>query len=161
MRTVALQSEWWDSRTAYPEQRRALLELTAVVPDVAPGTLLIVIGSGAWPLDMTFRHAVRYLYEGRAVGHAVDAPEYLNETRYEPVGVRSIPQPVLHRAWREAPTLHGYDAIVAVREDAQGRVRLLEAWPSELPALPPGASYAPRARIRLGPRLRRLAILGR
>jgi len=39
-------------------------------------------------------------------------------------------------------------------------MQLVETWPAELPPLPPGASYAPRMRIRFGPRLRRLAILG-
>jgi hypothetical protein len=159
-RTAALQSEWWDARSAYPDQRRALLELTAAAPDLAPGTLVVVLDSGAWPLDLTFRHAVRYLYEGRAVGHAVGALEYLYETRFEAAGVRSVPRPVLQGPWHEAPTLYPYDAIVALREDARGRMHLLETWPAELPPLAPGASYAPRARLRHGPRLRRLGILG-
>jgi hypothetical protein len=159
MRTAALQADW-DSRSAYPDQRRALLELTSVAPDVAPGSLVVLLGSGAWPLDLTFRHAVRYLYEGRAVGHAVGAPEFLYETRFETTGVRSVPRPVLHGPWRESPTLYSYDAIVALREDARGRLHLLETWPAELPSLPAGATYAPRARLRLGPRLRRLMILG-
>ena len=118
MRTAALQADW-DSRSAYPDQRRALLELTSVAPDVAPGSLVVLLGSGAWPLDLTFRHAVRYLYEGRAVGHAVGAPEFLYETRFETTGVRSVPRPVLHGPWREAPTLFPYDAIVVLREDAR------------------------------------------
>ena len=161
MRTAALQTEWWDRKTAYPDQRRSLLELTAVVPDVAPGTLLIVVGSGTWPLDVTFHHAVRYLYEGRGVGHAIDALEYLYGLRFDASGAQSIPRPVLHRSWRELPTRHAYAAIVAVRENENGRVHLLETWPAELPALPPGATYAPRARIRFGPRLPRLKILER
>jgi hypothetical protein len=159
MRTAALQAEW-DTKSAYPDQQRTLLELTSVAPDVAPGTLVVLLGSGSWPLDLTFRHAVLYLYEGRAVGHAVDAPEFLYETSFEAMGVRSVPQPVLQGPWREPPALYPYDAIVALREDARGRLHLLETWPTELPPLPPGATYAPRVRIRLGPRLRRLTILG-
>jgi len=159
MRTAALQA-YWDSKSGYPDQRRALLELTSVAPDVAPGSLVLLLGSGAWPLDLTFRHAVRYLYEGRAVGHAVGAPEFLYETRFETTGVRSVPRPVLEDPWRESPVLYSYDTIVALREDARGRLLLLETWPAELPSLPAGATYAPRARLRLGPRLRRLMILG-
>jgi hypothetical protein len=159
MRTAALQAEW-DTKSAYPDQRRTLLELTSVAPDVAPGTLVVLLGSGSWPLDLTFRHAVRYLYEGRAVGHAVDAPEFLYETSFEVTGARSVPLLVLQGPWRESPALYSYDAIVVLREDAKGRLHLLETWPTELPSLPPGATYAPRVRIRLAPRLRRLSILG-
>jgi hypothetical protein len=159
-RTAALQVEW-DERSAYPDQRKALLELTSVVPDVVPGTLVVLLDGGAWPLDLTFRHAVNYLYEGRAVGHAVNALEYLYDTRFEATGVRSLPRPVVRGPWRESPTLHPYDAVVVLREDENGRVQLLEGWPADLTPLPPEAVYAPRARIRLGPRLPRLAILRR
>jgi hypothetical protein len=160
-RTAALQAEWWDAESRYPDQRRALLELTSIAPDLAPGTLVVLLGSRTWPLDVTFRHAVRYLYEGRAVGHAVGGLELLYETRFETPGVRSVPWPVLRGPWRESPTLYSYGAIVALHEDARGRLHLLETWPAELPPLPPGATYAPRARLRLGPRLRRLTILER
>lgn len=160
LRTAALQ-QWWHSRSAYPSQRQALVELAAVVPDLAPGTLLVVLDSGAWPLDMTFRHAIRYFYEGRATGHAPGALDYMYETRFEAAGVRSVPDPVLHDAWRDRPALFTWDKVVVVREDARGHVQLLETWPPELPPLPPGATYAPRTRIRHGPRLPRLLILGR
>ena len=159
-RTAALQVEW-DTRSAYPDQRNALLELTAVVPDVAAGTLLILLDGGAWPLDLSFRHAVRYFYEGRAVGHDVNALEYLYQTHFEAAGVRTVPRPVLNGPWHEAPTVHPYDAVVAVRADRAGRIQLLEQWPADLPPLPPEALYAPRARIRLGPRLPRLEVLRR
>jgi hypothetical protein len=159
MRTAALQADW-DRKSAYPDQRRSLLELTSVAPDLAPGTLVLLLDSGSWALDLTFRHAVRYLYEGRAVGHAMGTTEYLYETSFETTGVRSVPWPVLNGPWGESPTLYSYDAIVALREDARGRAHLLETWPADLPALPPGANYVPRARLRLAPRLRRLMILG-
>jgi hypothetical protein len=160
MRTAVLQADW-DTRSAYPDQKRFLLELTSVAPDLAPGTLVLLLDSGSWALDLTFRHAVLYLYEGRAVGHAVGATEYLYETSFEATGVRSVPWRVLRGPWRESPTLYPYAAIVALREDARGRLHLLETWPADLPPLPPGATYLPRARVRLGPRLRRLEILGR
>ena len=159
-RTAALQVEW-DTKSAYPDQRNTLLELTAVVPDVVPGTLLILLDGGGWPLDLTFRHAVRYFYEGRAVGHHVNALEYLYETRFEAAGVRTVPRPVLNGPWHEAPTLHPYDAVIVLREDDTRRVRLVEDWPAELPPLPREAVYAPRGRVQLGPRLPRLAVLRR
>jgi hypothetical protein len=90
----------------------------------------------------------------------VGTTEYLYETSFEATGVRSVPWRVLRGPWRESPTLYPYDAVVALREDARGRLHLLETWPADLPALPPGATYLPRARLRLAPRLRRLAILG-
>lgn len=55
----------------------------------------------------------------------MDALEYLYETHFETAGVRSIPRPVLEGPWRESPALYGYDAVVALRGDASGRVSLL------------------------------------
>jgi hypothetical protein len=151
----------WDEKSAYPDQRSSLLAITAAVPDVQPGTLVVLLGGGGWGIDVTFRHALHYLYEGRAVGHSVDAMEYLYETRFESGGVRSSPRPVLERAWQESAVLYPYDAVVVVKADVRGRVTLAETWPDELDPLPADAIYAPRARIRLGPRLPRLRILGR
>jgi hypothetical protein len=57
-----------------------------VVPAVA--ALLVLLAQGrAWPLDLTFRHAVAYLCEGRAVGHVPDA-DHAPRTRILP-GPRS------------------------------------------------------------------------
>lgn len=158
LRTAGLQRDW-DEDTAFADQHRALVGLAAIAPDLRPGTLVVLVEGGAWPLDLTFRHAVKYLYEGRAVGHAVRAGGLLYETRFEPDGVRCIPDPVIQGPWHEPPTLHPYDAVVALREDAQQRVFLLETWPDELGPLPPGARYAPRERLRLGPLPRRLQAL--
>jgi hypothetical protein len=159
-KTAAFQRRW-DAWSAYPAQRRVLVELTAIAPDLAPGTLVVLLQrGGTWRFDLSFRHAVRYLYEGRAVGHVVGADPLLYETSFEAAGIRSNPIPVVRGPWREPPALYSYDAVVAVREDARGRPQLLEAWPGDLPALPPGATYAPRSRLRSGPRLRRLSILG-
>ena len=151
----------WDKKTAYPDQRASLLGITAVAPDVEPGTLVILLGGGGWAIDVTFRHALHYLYEGRAVGHSIDAMEYLYETRFESSGVRSSPRPVLERSWRETSVLFPYASVVVVKAAEDGRVTLAETWPEELDPLPAGATYAPRARIRHGPRLPRLRILGR
>ena len=158
LRTAGLQHDW-DADTAFADQHRALTGLAAIAPDLQPGTLVVLVESGAWPLDLTFRHAVKYLYEGRAVGHAVRAGELLYETRFEPDGVRCLPDPVIQGPWHEPPALFPYDALVVLREDAQQRVSLLETWPDELGPLPPGARYAPRERLRLGPLPRRLQAL--
>lgn len=156
---AALQARW-DDVSAYPGQRRALLELTALAPDLAPGTLVVLLQQrGAWSLDLAFRHAVLYLYEGRASGHVAKADPLLYETRFEAAGIRSVPQPALQGPWREPPVLRAYDSVVAVREDEAGRLRLLETWPDDLPPLPAGARYAPRSRLRAGPPPRRLSIL--
>jgi hypothetical protein len=159
-KTVAFQGRW-DSQSAYSGQRRVLVELTALAPDLAPGTLVVLLQrSDAWRFDLTFRHAVRYLYEGRAVGHVVGADPLLYETSFEAAGIRSSPMPALRGPWREPPALYAYDAVLAVREDGKGRLQLLESWPADLPALPKGARYAPRSRLRSGPLSSRRAILG-
>jgi hypothetical protein len=159
-RIVALQ-ETWNTRTAYPAQRRALLELTALAPDLEPHTLVVVLKEeGVWPLDLSFRHAVEYLYEGRARGLAAGAEAFLYETRFEPAGVVSEPLPVLRGPWREGLTRYRYDELVVFRRDPGGGLSLLDAWPTELPPLAAGVAYAPRSRIRTGaPPPRRLSIL--
>lgn len=157
-RTVAFQSRW-DTQSAFAGQSRQLMELVAIAPDLAPGTLVLLVPrEGTWRFDLTFRHAIRYLYEGRALGHVMNADPLLYETRFEPAGILSTPDPVVRGPWQEQPASFAYDAVVVVREDVKGRLQLQEAWPAELPPLPAGATYAPRARLRLG-RRPRLAIL--
>ena len=158
-RTVSFQGRW-DASSAFPGQSRQLRELVAIAPDLAPGTLVVLVPrGGTWRFDLTFRHAVRYLYDGRALGHVMQADPLLYETRFEAAGIRSSPDPVVRGPWQEQPTTFSYDSVLALREDVTGRLQLLETWPTELPALPPGASYAPRARLRSG-RSTRLALLG-
>jgi hypothetical protein len=159
LRTTAFQAEW-DRGSPYRDQRRVLLGVTSIAPQVVPGTLLVLLGQGrTWPLDLTFRHAIAYLYEAHAVGHVLEADSFLYETSFEPGGIRSSPMPAIRAAWDEAPRLFPYESVVVVREDALGRLGLLEAWPGDLPPLPPGARYLPRARILPGPRSRRIDIL--
>jgi hypothetical protein len=51
-------------------QREYLAQLTARVPDLKPGTLVVIIDQRyAWRASFTFRHAVEYVYQGRATGH--------------------------------------------------------------------------------------------
>lgn len=160
-RTAVFQARW-DEWSPYHGQRRTLLALTALAPGLAPGTLVVLLPrDSAWPFDMTFRHAILYLYEGRAIGHVVGADPLLYETRFEAAGIRSIPAPVIRGPWREADTLYPYDSVVAFGENAKGRLRLLETWPARLPPLPPGAVYAPRSRLVPAPPPRRLSVLGR
>lgn len=153
--TASLQSGW-DGTSSFPAQRRDLRELAALLPDPEPGTLVVFLSPrGAWPLDLTFRHAVRYLYDGRVTGHAQSSPAYLYSIRYEDEGVRSEPLPVLRGPWHEEAQVFPYSSVVVVAEGETGPLRLLEAWPASLPPLPPGAVYAPRTRLRSGhgPRL--------
>ncbi|PYQ21817.1 MAG: hypothetical protein DMF79_07230 [Acidobacteria bacterium] len=158
-RTLALQRAW-DAESAYPAQRESLLHITAAAPDLAPGTLVVLLQrQKVWPYDFSFRHAVDYLYEGRARGHATGAEPLLYETRFEADGVVSEPAPVLRAPWREAPIRYRYEDVVVFAEDARRRVLLLDEWPEELPPLPPGAAYAPRARLRGSTPPSRLSIL--
>ena len=159
LRTTAFQAEW-DRGSPYRDQRRVLLGVTSIAPQVVPGTLLVLLGQGGtWPLDLTFRHAIAYLYEDHAVGHVPDSDAFLYETSFEPGGIRSSPMPVIRATWDETPRLFPYESVVVVREDTVGRLGLLEAWPRDLPPLPPGARYVPRSRILPGPRSRRIEVL--
>jgi hypothetical protein len=42
-RTVVMQREWDETRSAYPRQRRALVDLTSRLPDAAPHTLVVLL----------------------------------------------------------------------------------------------------------------------
>jgi hypothetical protein len=148
-RTLAMQREWDASRSAYPRQRQALLELTAGVPDTKPHTLVVLIDdAGGWPATFTFRHAVDYLYEGRALGYVSRAIDFLYPTYFLPAGVSCEPWPVIRGSWRVAPTMHRYDEIVVAQVGADGALAVLSEWPGDrLPALPEGARYDPESRI--------------
>jgi hypothetical protein len=148
-RTVAMQREWDETRSAYPKQRRALLDLTRQVPDTRPNTLIVLIDdSGAWPATFTFRHAVDYLYDGRAVGYVWKAIDFLYPAYFGPAGVYYDPWPVIRRPWGVAPSRHRYDEVMVAYAGGDGALRVLPAWPSHvLPALTGGARDAPEGCI--------------
>jgi hypothetical protein len=138
----------WDRISAYPAQRATLAQLTAVAPDLAPGTLVVLIDdSRSWPMSFGFRHAVELLYGGRATGYAWGAWDLLYPTAVRAEGVATLPWPSLQRGWGERPTLHAFSSLVVVRLDLQRRLTLVESWPPELPALPGSTSYAPTRRV--------------
>ena len=154
------QQAWWDANGLYPAQSTVLRAVTALAPDLEPHTLVVMLdGRGAWRANFTFHHAIRYLYQGRAVGLAYEADPFLYPSSFTPAGVAILPWPVIQGPWRSPAVLYGYDECVAFRSGPDGRVELLEAWPEELPALPPAAVYAPRRRLRAGA-LPALPILG-
>lgn len=146
-RTAALQREW-DERSFYPDQSRTLVQLTEQAPGLRPGTLVVLLDdAGVWPASFTFRHAVEYLYAGRALGVVPGAHDLLYPWSVGPAGVTTVPWLILQGPWHVPPTLHRYDQIVIFRLREDRAVELQETWPPDLPALPPGARYAPRERI--------------
>jgi len=148
-RTIAMQREWDDWRSSFGHQHDALVELTRHVPDTKPNTLIVLIDdAGAWPATFTFRHAVDYLYEGRAVGYVWKAADFLYPAYFLPVGVYYEPWPVIRKPWGVAPTLHRYDQVIVAHAGTDGALRVLPNWPDHvLPALPSGSRYEPEARI--------------
>jgi hypothetical protein len=102
---------------------------------------------------------VSYIYEGRAIGHAYGVEPFLYTTRFEADGIAHAPDEVIRGPWHEPVRRFSYDEAVVVRTGPGGRLTLLEAWPAELPALPAGARYAPRDRIRPGPLPPRAALV--
>lgn len=158
-RTTAMQREWDGS--LYVNQRSALQQISATAPGLQPHTLVILIQSGhTWFFSFTFSKAVEYLYADAARGWAPGAGPFLLETRLEPEGVWSEPVTSTREPWRQGVERYGYDEVVVFGEDDTGRVRLLDAWPADLGPLPPGATYAPRSRIRAeGPAPTQLAIV--
>jgi hypothetical protein len=145
-RTGAMQREW-DARSYWSVQSASLREITAAVPDVLPNTLVLVLDErGAWPATFTFRHALLFLYQGRAIGLVPGAHDFLYPARFAAGGISCEPWPVIREPWGAAPTFHRGSEIVALALAADGSVSVLESWPSALPAAS-GTGYAPRSRI--------------
>ena len=146
-RVLAMQDEW-NGHSLWPVQNESLFRLTRLVPDVTPGTMLLLIDERpAWPVTFTFRHAVRYLYDDRAEGAVWRANAFLYPFSFEAAGLRSQPWPVIREVWRVQPRLYRYDEVVVVRHLATGGMRVEEGWPRELPPLPEGAVYDPGRRV--------------
>jgi hypothetical protein len=138
----------WDRISAYPAQRGTLAQLTALAPDLEPGTLVVLLDeSRSWVASFSFRHAVELLYESRATGCVWGAWDLLYPTAVRAEGVATLPWPSLQRSWGEGPTLHPFSALVIVRLDSQRRLSLVESWPAELPIPAAGTAYAPSHRI--------------
>ena len=158
---VGAMQDRWDVTSFWPGQRGSLAALVAQAPALAPNTVVVMLDeTRSWPVNFGFTHAIHYLYGEDVAGVVFQGHEFLYATRFEPEGVVREPWPVIREAWRSPPTRHRYDEVVAVRF-AGGRLGLLDAWPPELPPLPPGATYAPRARIRPGPPAPSARILAR
>ena len=147
-RTVAMQREWDTNRSRYPEQHRLLAGLTRGTPTVKPHTLFVLVDAqAAFPMSFTFRHAIQYLYQGRASGIAPDANDFLYPTRFVPEGVLTLPWPVIRAPWDSPPTLHRYDEVIVLRPGPGRGAEILGSWPAGLPPLPVGARYDPWARV--------------
>lgn len=146
-RTQAMQQRW-ETLSFYPRQMRMLSALVAEVPDVEPGTLLLLIDNGrAWRANFGFHHAVEYLYRGHAVGLAWGVWTGMFPAFFGPEGMASEPWPTVRRAWGARATVHRYDQIIVLRHTQNGAVQVLDDWPTVLPPLPPGTVYRPRAQL--------------
>lgn len=146
-RTLALQRRW-DTESLYERQRTVLRQMAVAAPDLRPGTLVILLGAPRiFRLEAGFRHAVKLVYPGRAIGHAPDTEPFLYQTRFAPQGITNEPWPSIRRPWDEPVAHYGYEEVVVFEARRPGRVALAEQWPAALPPLPPGARYAPEGRI--------------
>ena len=151
-RTLALQAEWDETRTRYPDQHALLSRLVALAPGVAPGTLFVLLDrTSTWAASFPFRHAVRYLYAGTASGQVVGAgvSDFLYPMAFGASGVLSAPWPVIRRAWDEPVRLYRYEDLVVLRSLPPGQLEVVDEWPEKDlgVSLPTGARYAPRARL--------------
>jgi hypothetical protein len=146
-RTVAMQKDW-DRLSRFGPQRSLLAQLVARIPDVKPRTLVLLIDEWrAFPADFTFRHAVEYLYEGRARGYIPAAWHIFYPTTMDATGIHCEPWPILRGPWKAPTSLHSYEEVVVVRFTDTGKLRIERQWPETLPPLPEGAAYSPRSRI--------------
>lgn len=146
---VAGMQQRWEGASFYALQTRLLGELVASVQDTQPHTLVMLLDeSRSWRASFSFQHAVEYLYRGNAIGIVVGLPPAMLPAFFTPQGVVSEPIPVVRDAWRSPVQLFRHDQIVVVRRSREGPCQVLDEWPPEMPPLPAGATYAPRARLR-------------
>lgn len=159
--TLALQRRWEERDTFWPAQSRLLRQLIEIAPDLRPSTLVVLLDADrAFGATFPFRHAIEYLYEGRALGVVPEGHEFLYPTRFEEQVVVTEPFPSIRQPWNEPVTRHGYDQIVVLRHSG-GRLTVLEEWP--FGGRPDGAAaarYAPRSRFVPGLPPERGRILG-
>jgi hypothetical protein len=147
-RTVGLQREL-DRTGSFAAQRHELAEITRQAPALVPNTLVILLDQqGVFPATFTFRHAIELLYDRRATGYVWGASDFLYPARFTAAGVSYEPWPVIRGPWGSKVSFHRYDELVVVHAAPSGQLSVLVRWPDRvLPALPPGADYAPLTRI--------------
>ncbi len=147
-RTAALQATW-DAIGRYPRQAAALSQITARAPGLAPGTLVVVVGADdIWIGSYALHHGLQLVYGRHVAGCMLNPREPLfYECQLGPDGLRLVPWRVLQQAWHEPARLYRFQDIVVLRVASAHRIMLLDSWPGELGAIPPGARYEPAARL--------------
>jgi MFS family permease len=147
VRTVQFQRSW-DGVSYYGRQLKLLGDLIGFAPRLRPHTLIVLVGdTAAFPATFAFRHAVECVYPGEITGVLASGPEALYVSRLTSSGIDTEPWPVLWKPWGVSPTHHRFDEMIVARARSDGTATLEESWPADLPPLPPGQSYDPRARI--------------
>ena len=139
-----MQRELGRPASAWPAQSGTLRDLVPPRPRPAAEHLRPAFRRDwSWPATFTFRHAVDYVYDGRAIGAVWGAHPFLYPFAFTKEGLVSEPWPVIRGPWGVKPTLHAYHEVVAARLGPSG-VEILARWPAGvLPALPPGAGLRP------------------
>jgi hypothetical protein len=147
VRTLQFQRSW-DGVSYYGRQVKLLGDLIGFAPRLRPHTLIVLVGdTAAFPATFAFRHAIECVYPGEVTGVLASGPEALYVSRLTSSGIDTEPWPVLWKPWGVSPTHHRFDEMVVARARADGTATLEESWPADLPPLPPGQSYDPRARM--------------
>lgn len=147
-RTRELQATW-DGIGSYARQAGTLAQIVRVAPGLEPGTLVLLLdGAQAWVGSFPFHHGLDVVYGRHVAGCVPGGREQLfYECRATRDGYALVPWRVLESAWGEPPRRFRFDEVIVFRLAPDRRVEVVEEWPPDLPALPPGARYAPRERI--------------
>jgi hypothetical protein len=147
-RTSQLQRTW-DRTSFFGRQAGTLEQMLRIAPAFEPDTLVVLFdGNQAWLGTFAFHHALDLAYGPGVAGCVGNGrEEAFYACRMDGKGIHHDPWPALRSAWRASPRLYRFDEVVVLRSDSAGRLTLLEEWPPELPPLPAGAAYRPRARI--------------
>lgn len=150
-RITALQDEW-DRTSVWPGERATMAQLAGYAPALLPNTVVVLIDeSKSWLVTLMFRHAVHYIYGEQVVGVMWKGVDFFSPTTFTPDGIRSEPFAPIREVWRSPVSHHRYDEAVVARFTSDRRLQVLDEWPLALGPLPPGATYAPHARIVHGP----------
>jgi hypothetical protein len=147
-RTLASQ-RFWDQRSYFAAQNRILVRITELAPDLESQTLVVLADeTGSWPGVFSFRHAIEYLYDGRAIGHSWPGWDIYYPASFERDAIRIEPWESIRVPWASPVTRHPCERIVVFWATQAGEVRLLEQWPTTLLPLDCAGRYDPGARVR-------------
>jgi hypothetical protein len=141
-----LQSELYRLAANWENGAFAARSLTNVAPEVTPPTLFVYIENPKldetpYVNGFTFQYGVRYFYDNQATG-LMPTDQIIGEWTLADDGI------TMREGWSEPPHTYGWDEMIFVSRDDEGRFYILDRLPTDFYSEARQALYHPAARIR-------------